>query len=408
MSEQSNISEIYQGLRGYILSQKSRESQVFREFWTLNDCTYEAYRKYTRHVKEFGFPDHQQQEEKQRQTDKSSQHSYQSNSQQNYSHHGSIKSSDTSMLMRTVSWRSQGPLFSFKGMRAVIDDCKSAVSVLRYGRLSSSLLAWGSQEGDVFFADLQKEKNDVFEEEILSNKNDVDSQKQKIKEELINGKNHAVFSLDSQKDKSTFNDEVFNRQKDTYVFENCTNNTKQLLQTNIYDVNNNKNLSSCGNNYDTNNGNNFQTSNCDNCFCNDESNLKNKQKREEENSQNENLSSTIDDDKHNGNNNIINLLTSNCDNDFCNDESNLKNKQKREEENSQNENFCNDESNLKNKQKREEENSQNENLSSTIDDDKHNGNNNIINLLTSNCDNDFCNDESNKKQVKKRRRKQLK
>eukprot|EP01026_Neomeris_dumetosa_P057325 TRINITY_DN52728_c0_g2_i4.p1 TRINITY_DN52728_c0_g2~~TRINITY_DN52728_c0_g2_i4.p1 ORF type:complete len:449 (-),score=27.13 TRINITY_DN52728_c0_g2_i4:184-1530(-) len=148
MSQSDKITDIDQGLRGYLLSKKTREAQVLREFWSLNDSTYEAYRKYTRHVKEFGFPDIQQQVELQRKSSTlPGQHSRKSSV---------VSDTSTSMVMRTVSWRSQGPQFSFKGMRAVLDDCKNPITILSFGRLSSALLAWASSQGEIYVADLDK------------------------------------------------------------------------------------------------------------------------------------------------------------------------------------------------------------------------------------------------------------
>ena len=45
------------GLRAYVWNKKDRQQRVTRELWSLNGATYHAYRQYTTHVKEQGFPD---------------------------------------------------------------------------------------------------------------------------------------------------------------------------------------------------------------------------------------------------------------------------------------------------------------------------------------------------------------
>ena len=45
------------GLRAYLWNQKDRQQRVTRELWSVNGVTYHAFRQYTSHVKEHGFPD---------------------------------------------------------------------------------------------------------------------------------------------------------------------------------------------------------------------------------------------------------------------------------------------------------------------------------------------------------------
>lgn len=46
------------GLRAYLWNdQKDRQQRVSRELWLLNGATYHAFRQYTSHVKDNGFPE---------------------------------------------------------------------------------------------------------------------------------------------------------------------------------------------------------------------------------------------------------------------------------------------------------------------------------------------------------------
>ncbi|KAF9594885.1 hypothetical protein IFM89_035046, partial [Coptis chinensis] len=60
------------------------------------------------------------------------------------SHHTSFSSSlsDYDRLLRKVE-----PAYSFVGMHYIFDTCKSSVTVLKFGRMSSDLLAYGASDG---------------------------------------------------------------------------------------------------------------------------------------------------------------------------------------------------------------------------------------------------------------------
>ncbi|KAL0039440.1 hypothetical protein WJX79_008386 [Trebouxia sp. C0005] len=127
------------GLRAYIWHQKSTEEQIAREFWTLNQSTYHGYRDYVSNCKEHGFPEQQVLQVQRRPSSAGG---------------PSVAASEYS-VSSMASLTSQVPTaYSFAGMQHILEDNEVRVTVLKFGHLSSDLLAYGSQDGVVRVAGL--------------------------------------------------------------------------------------------------------------------------------------------------------------------------------------------------------------------------------------------------------------
>lgn len=127
------------GLRAYIWHQKTPEQQVARELWQLNNATYQGYRDYISNCKEDGFPEQQVLQVHRRPSSAGG---------------PSIAASEYS-VSSMASLSSQVPTaYSFAGMQHIWEDSKVRVTALKFGHLSSDLLAYGSQDGVVRIAEL--------------------------------------------------------------------------------------------------------------------------------------------------------------------------------------------------------------------------------------------------------------
>ncbi|KAL0044841.1 hypothetical protein WJX82_011228 [Trebouxia sp. C0006] len=121
-------------LRAYIWHQKSVEEQIAREFWTLNHSTYHGYRDYVSKCKEHGFPEQQVLQVQRRPSSAGG---------------PSVAASEYS-VSSMASLTSQVPTaYSFAGMQHILEDNEVRVTVLKFGHLSSDLLAYGAQDGVV-------------------------------------------------------------------------------------------------------------------------------------------------------------------------------------------------------------------------------------------------------------------
>eukprot|EP00803_Ostreobium_quekettii_P004647 evm.model.scf_1482.4 EVM.evm.TU.scf_1482.4 scf_1482:32234-35297(+) len=129
----------YSGLRQFLLGSLSRESRVHRELWECNGATYTTYRKYLHHVREFGFPDEQE---------------LGSLPLAVALRKGSVVPADPLSSEPGPQGRKLPAAFSFSGVKHILDDCKSPVTVLSFGKLTSNLLAYASIDGNVWVARL--------------------------------------------------------------------------------------------------------------------------------------------------------------------------------------------------------------------------------------------------------------
>ncbi|GMH41960.1 hypothetical protein BSKO_09879 [Bryopsis sp. KO-2023] len=130
----------YSGLRQYLLSSGTRESRVRKELWSCNGISYATYRKYLNHVREFGFP-----EEQDLSSPSMAVYLRRSSADKLPAYPGGGHRSRPSKLPA---------VYSFSGVRHILDDCKSSITVVSYGHLSTELLAYGSADGKVWVATL--------------------------------------------------------------------------------------------------------------------------------------------------------------------------------------------------------------------------------------------------------------
>lgn len=127
------------GLRAYIWHQNTAEQQTARELWSLNKATYHGYREYVSHCKEHGFPKQQLLQVQRRPSSAGG---------------PSVAASEYSVSsLASVSSQFPAP-YSFAGMQHILEDTGVRVTVLKFGCLSSALLAYGGQDGVVRIAEL--------------------------------------------------------------------------------------------------------------------------------------------------------------------------------------------------------------------------------------------------------------
>ncbi|CAM6101544.1 unnamed protein product [Calypogeia fissa] len=146
---------VYTGTRRLLLCRKARAGQLQRQTWKFNGRGYVAYREYLRQCKHW---------ENSRPTSPSS-----------YPGDSGRWSSSLAPGFDRNSWTSRGrpsissgprshgsaaeldvplhthiePAYSFVGMHCIFDDIKASVNVLRFGHLSSDLLAFGGADGSL-------------------------------------------------------------------------------------------------------------------------------------------------------------------------------------------------------------------------------------------------------------------
>ncbi|KAK9805830.1 hypothetical protein WJX73_005036 [Symbiochloris irregularis] len=132
------------GLRAYLWNhQKDRQQRVSRELWLLNGATYHAFRQYTSHVKDNGFPEQRR------------------NSLAMDGRglpRGRHPTLDTRLSLATqgsmASRQGSGRSFTFAGMKHIFDQGVARAVVVRFGCNSSDLLAWAGIDGAVHIATL--------------------------------------------------------------------------------------------------------------------------------------------------------------------------------------------------------------------------------------------------------------
>lgn len=125
------------GLRTFIWESKSVEQQLTRELWSLNNATYHAYRQYVSNCKENGFPEQQ------------ALHVQRRPSSAGNTNVAASDISASSMASQAVQIPTP---YSFAGMQHILQESNARVTVLKFGRLSSELLAYGAMDGVVRIA----------------------------------------------------------------------------------------------------------------------------------------------------------------------------------------------------------------------------------------------------------------
>lgn len=141
--EPGNGEPEYVAMRRLLLYRKAMANKLVRQKWELNGKGYVAFHEYMRHLKKL--QNNSAQNSSQPASPTSTQAALDSGPWAAYER-GSWSSS-RSMAMSEAQEIPSEPGYSFVGMHCIFDECKASVNIVKFGHMSSELLAFGASNG---------------------------------------------------------------------------------------------------------------------------------------------------------------------------------------------------------------------------------------------------------------------